>query len=220
MRLESIKEAKHILLIVPHQDAIANATALYTYILTLHKKVSLQTLSPLEKRFSFLPWYDKCRMKANSNADLVIEVESNPYRVYDYFRERGIKINKKMATSLYTSLLLYSENFKKLEGNGTTFALASELIVLEADYKEVVRNLQEREPLSAFRLRARLFAGLLLTNDAQDAKLYVSDRELKESGATPDMLLPIMKEVLNIVNVKRVTLYKSDENNKILKEID
>ncbi len=219
MKIEEIQSAKHILLIA-NSSTFCNASALYTYILTLHKKVSLQVSEPLDKNLSFLPWFDKARKRSESNADLVIEVDDDVKALFNLLQVYKIKINIKLATALYSSLLKRYRSFRSEDCDGTVFAIASELISLKADYKTSHDFLQKRVSISSFRLKAIFFKEMIFVEEATHVKLFLSESILKASGASLQEAIEIMNEILTIVHVEKVTLYKSDENNKILKEID
>ena len=216
--IEKINEVSHVLLIAD-SDSFANASVLYSYMLTLHKKVSLQSSEELGSQLSFLPWFDKSRKVAALSAEYVIEVNSDTKKIYEYLKSNNIKINKKMATALYYGLFAQFDGFTSDATDGTIFAIISELIGLKAEYKKCNLFLQKRESLASFRLRAILFKNLLLVNDAQEAEIEISDDDLKISGATMNDAYLIMKEALNIVNVRQVTLFSNDEKRKILKII-
>ena len=109
--LENINSAKHIV-ITTDNAAFANASALYSYILTLHKKVSLHNSEALESRFSFLAWFDKSRIKMPTSGDEVITMSSGTRELYEFFVSNKIKINAKMATALYAGLLQEFDAFK------------------------------------------------------------------------------------------------------------
>ena len=215
MNIETIKAAKHIC-IKTQGDSFAMASSLYTYVLTLHKKVSIVSFEDVDVKFSHLSWFDKLRAIVPSSADTILEINFNTQKLYDFFKINSIKINKKMATSLYTSLLVEHKNFQKNDVNGMVFALASELIELGADYKLSNEYLNRRVGLSMFRLRAILFKNFLLTKDATSVEVFISDDELHSSGASLNDVYPILEEFFTLVNVTEVTLLKSDESNKIL----
>ena len=215
---DAINNAKHIV-ITTDNSSFANASALYSYILTLHKKVSLYSSEVLENRLSFLPWYDKARIKMPTSADLDLVIDAESLKLYKQFITLEIKLNVKMATSLYAGILEEFDNFQSPHCNGIVFATASELIALKAEYKKCNQYLFKSLPLSSLRLKAKLLSSLSLEDNASHAKLYVSDLDLKSTGSSLKEAFIIMKEALYLVNVDRVTLYKSDENCKILKEI-
>ncbi|QSZ41287.1 phosphoesterase [Sulfurimonas aquatica] len=221
MNLKEINEAKHIV-IETDSDSFANATAIYSYILTLHKKVSLRKTTDIDVNLSFLPWYDKVRDTIASSADLKIVATSDSRSLFELFKSNNISINKKMATSLYTGIMLRYKNFLSDDCDGTIFAISSELISLNAEYKTCTNFLTKRVPLSLFRLKAIMFKNLLLKEDAKEAHVYVAESDLRASGTSLKDAISIANEISNLVNVEKVILYERDENKniiKILKEI-
>ncbi len=216
--IEKITNAQHIL-IVSDSAAFANASAFYTCLLTLHKKVSLQISEPLDVNLSFLPWFDKSRPNKPSTADYIIEVDTETLELYEFFSNNTFKINQKMATALYAGLLSRYDNFTSSECDGTIFALVSRLLELNADKLVCHDFLLNRIPLGIIRLKERLIGTLVLKNDAQHAFVSICDDDLISSSTELKDAFNIMKEFLKIVHVENVTLLKSDENNKIIKEI-
>lgn len=216
---KSIESSNHILLRV-QDDSFANASALYSYILTLHKKVSIYNEKKLEYRFSFLPWYEKCKTVEPSSADVVLEVDGDVLKYYTFFQENDIKINKKMATALYSALLLRYKNFSSCKTDGIVFATASQLIEFGAEYKIARQKIVKSDALSLFRLKAILFKKMLLVSSGTELQLLVNDTDLVASGATLEDAKKIMKELLNLVNVTRVVLIKSDTDMQIIDKIE
>jgi len=211
-----IDNAKHIV-IKTDAESFANANTLYSYILSKHKKASLVTTQEIDAKFSFLPWYAKKRETLPASADLIIQAQSDTVILFDILKKNDIVINQKMATSLFAALLEFTEGF--FHANGTAFAVASELIEQKADYLTCKEFLQKREPLSLFRLKSLLYKNMCQSANAQIMNIYISDEDLKCSGATEQDVETVLKEVLKIVHVKEVRLYKSDDKNKILKSI-
>lgn len=216
--IDAVQSAKHIVL-VTDSSSFANASAIYSYILTLHKKVSLHHTKPLAKKLSFVPWFEKSRVAVASSADLLIEVQPDSKELFEFFLAQEIKVNAKMATALYCGILLEYDFFKSSACDGTIFAISSQLIALGADYQLAREYLLNSVPLSILRLKAIMFGTLVLTHNAKVAEVYVSDKDFKSSGASLEDAYSIMSEVLHGAHVTKVILFKSDENNKILKEI-
>ena len=214
--LEKIQEASHLLIIID-SDNFFNGSALYTYILTLHKKVSLQTREELPKKYSFASWFEKVHLLSKSNAEYTIEMSTDTYSLYTFFVENEIKINQKMATSLYAGMLEQFTAFTSVECDGTVFASVSQLIELNAEHKKCNDYLLYSQPLSFLRLKSLLLGTLTLKEEAKVAELFLSDKQLKESGAKIEDAYVLMDDALRVVHVKEVRLLKSDENNKILK---
>ncbi|QOP43131.1 phosphoesterase [Sulfurimonas sediminis] len=215
---DDIKSAKHIV-IQTDNISFANANALYSYVLALHKKVSLVAIGQIDEKFSFLPWFSRVRDTVPKQADCIIEAEPDATELYFALKQEGVSINQKMATALFGALLEFTQGFSNAKCTGTAFVVAAELIELKAEHLTCKEFLQRREPLSLFRLKSILYKKMLQSDNAQVMNMYVSDEDLKSSGARLKDAEEIMKEVLKTVHVKEVRLYKSDENNKILKSI-
>ena len=81
--INRINEAKHIVVIAhrsPDADSMGSASAMYTYLLTLHKKVSFFCVTKkINPRLSFLPWFDKVRDSFPASADLAISLDCGSF---------------------------------------------------------------------------------------------------------------------------------------------
>jgi len=77
--LQKIDEAKHIVVVShinPDADSIGSASAVYTHLLRLHKKVSFFCATKeINQKLAFLPWFDKIRDSFPKSADLVISLD-------------------------------------------------------------------------------------------------------------------------------------------------
>ena len=214
--LEKIENTSHILIVID-SSSFFNASALYTYVLTLHKKVSIQTREELPKKYVCVPWFEKVRMVSNSNAEYTIEMSDNTQSFYTFFVQNEIKINQKMATSLYAGMLKQFGEFTSVECDGMVFATVSQLIALKAEYKKCNEYLLYSQPLSFLRLKSLLLGTLTLKEEATVAELFLSDKQLEESGAKLEDAYVLMDDALKVIHVQEVRLIKSDENNKILR---
>ncbi len=77
--LQRIEQAKHIVVIShvnPDADSLGSASALYTHILRLHKKVSwFCATKNINQKFLFLPWSENIKDSFTSSADLGISLD-------------------------------------------------------------------------------------------------------------------------------------------------
>ncbi len=216
--IEAIDKAKHIVILTSN-NSFADASALYTHMLRLHKKVSIVSESQtVENGLSFLPWFDKLRDIVPSSADLVIDLDLETESLYNLFKSNDITINNKMATALYAGLLQRFDGFISSNVNGTIFADVSELIQQGADYKLCNKSIMNRVSLSTLRLKAIMLSNMILTDDSKSAQFVVSDDDLKSSGADISEAYEIIKEALNLPYVEKTILKNS--NNKVLKLIN
>ena len=215
--LEDIDKAKHIV-ILTSDDSFADASALYTHVLRLHKKVSIVNESQnIDNGLSFLPWFDKLRSIIPSSADLVIDLNLETESLYNLFKLNDITINNKMATALYAGLLQRSDGFLNSNVDGTIFATVSELIKQGADYKLCNRLMMKRVSLSTLRLKVIMLKNMLLVNDSKAALFYVKEDDLRSSGASLNEAYKIIMEGLNLPYVEMAILINSE--NEVLKLI-
>jgi len=81
--LQRIKKAKHIVVIAhkhPDADSLGSASAFYTYILQLHKKVSFYCVTKnINNKLKFLPWVKNIRDSFPASADLAISFDCGAY---------------------------------------------------------------------------------------------------------------------------------------------
>lgn len=214
-----IEKSKHIVL-KTNNKGLANASAIYSYLLTLHKKVTLYLVEKPDPKFEFLPWFEKITQSALKSYDLEIEVGAQSLDYYDFFDSNEIKINQKMATALYAGLFESSEHFTCVQSAGMLFASLSKLIERGADFKSVEHYLYRSNPLSLFRIKSILYKSMLLENNATEAELFICDADFKASGASMSEVYRTMQEVLTLAHVHKVVLKKSDESMKVIKEIE
>ena len=213
--LEEIERSKHIL-IKSDEAHFPQASLLYSYLLTQHKKVSLY-MDRKEERFSFLAWYEKIRLTEPHSVDLIMSASVEIIELYNCLKKNKIKINKKMATALYAGFLQRYEHFLSPECNGMVFAAVSELIESGADHMFCVEKLIYTKPLSLFRLKAIAYKKLLLKNNATVAKVNLSHEDFESTGAQWQDVEVIAREILELAHIKEVFIIQNGEKNKILK---
>ena len=213
--LNTIDESKNITILTDN-NSFGDASALYTYVLRLHKKVSLvNTESQMKINLSCIPWLDKVKKTLSKSSDLIIDLKENKQVLYELFKKHDIKINEKMATALYASYLQKPDSYSD---NQNLLAL-SELISLGADHHKCVLGLKKSLPLALFRIKAILFATLVLYDDAKVALMSINKGDLQKTGASMDDVNLVMIETLNIVHVQRVVLVDEENENKLVKII-
>ena len=217
--LENINKATSIVLLT-NNDSFANASAIYTYILTLHKKVSLvQIDEDLNPKLSSVPWFSTIRKNMGSSHDLVIDVTLENKSLYKWFKLNNIKLNKKISTALYVSLLQDTNYFVSDISNGIIFAYISELISCGADFTACNQSLLHNLPLSIFRLKSKIFAEMVLHDNAKVVVLFLSKDDLSSTGTSLKDAYFVMIEALNIAHVQTAILLDKDLDYELLKLI-
>ena len=214
---ENIKIANHIEIRVLNPLYMCGANALYTYILTQHKKVSLyQDKDDLDNKYRFLPWFSKIKTTVTPSADISLDFDYSALELYDFFKKYDIKINRKIATSLYAAFVEESDGFSK-DLDGTIFAICSLLIQDGANHREAIDNLIKNISLAQLRLKADMLLEMKLKNNATLAEFRLSEEMLQRSGATIEMAKKNINEAFLLRYVESVHLIYE---NKIIKKID
>jgi len=81
---EAIENAQHIVLIAhinPDADSLGAASAMYTHLMRLEKKVTLFCVTErINPRLAFLPWFDKMRHQFPKGAELAISFDCGAYK--------------------------------------------------------------------------------------------------------------------------------------------
>jgi phosphoesterase RecJ-like protein len=215
---KSILNAKHIEL-VAEPEFLAVASALYTHILRLHKKVSLVCKAKnIDKKFSFLPWFEKIKTSDTPSADLKIICDFSSKTLYEIFEQENIKLNQKMATAMYAALLNETQGFMKAV-DGTTFARAQVLIECGAEHQNCSRFILKNASLAFLRLKSLMLKKLLLQNDAKAALFYLAENEIKATGASLEDAYEIMQEAFTLGYVEMAVLLDTDTEYEVKKII-
>lgn len=214
---KKIDEVKYIQIVVT-QEYLPVASALYTYILRLHKKVSLIcTTKEINQKYSFLPWFDKIRKVESSSAELNIVLNHSVVEFHKHFKENEIILNTKMSTALYAALLDETKGFLNKKTDGTIFAIASELINSGAEYKMCSEFILKQTTLARLRLKSLMLANMKLENSAKDAVFYISDNDFKATGTTIVDACEIREEAFLLKYVEKSILFNRDTKEKFIK---
>lgn len=248
--VEKIESAAHIVIIShinPDGDSLGSASAMYSYLLQKHKKVSwFCATKEIHHRFYCIPWIENIKNSYPLSADLAISLDcaskerlgtavecalinidhhptnssfgtlnlvrssalSTTEILYRFFKENGVKINKKMATALYVGLLEDSEGFLAQNVDGTTFAILGDLIAIGAEFHLCNKKIMRSTSLAALRLKAVMLKNMVLEHSATIAFFGVSDEDMKQSGAVAEGVEGALEESLFLPHVQVALLLR------------
>ncbi|MEY3090100.1 MAG: hypothetical protein RL113_416 [Pseudomonadota bacterium] len=97
-------------------------------------------------------------------------------------------MNAEAATCFYTALFSDTQHFTTSSVNSEVLQVAQALVKFGALPYEIASYLTQRKPLSALRILEKALATLCLSADAKIATIWVTQKEIKATGATvPDM---------------------------------
>lgn len=206
--VEKIDNAKHICIVTSQNSAkeLGCGSALYTYLLQKHKKVSWYSKENISKKFIFLPWVNEIKTTLPTSCDLSFDINISLDELYNFFISSNTKINPKMATALYAALLDEYDCFLSKDISGITFALATELIKLGAEHNLCVQNVVKTASLAQLRLEALMLRDFLLVDNAKIALFCLSEDNFKATGASRQECIGVLKKVLNLPYVMSCVL--------------
>jgi len=122
--------------------------------------------------------------------------------LYDFFIANDIKINGKMALSLYAGLLDDSKCFSSAACTSRIFAVAHDLMLLGADHSVCVEWMYQRRSLASLRLRGILLKEMQLRASGALALFEVKGHHLEQSGATLYECKQVLEEALDLATVR------------------
>jgi phosphoesterase RecJ-like protein len=211
--LKKIESASHIVIVIDdisNIDHVAFSNALYTYLMQLHKKVSIYCDdTKCGINMDIFPWMNKIKSSYPASADLDIKAGCS-LNLYEYFTKNDIRLNQKMSTSLYCGLLHITDGFRK-DVESFHFNIAQTLIENGVDASKCIESILKYQTLSQLRLKSILLEKMVLKGDAKIAEFHLEDSDLKKSGADIKECLSVLDEALSLPTVKSAKIiYKKN----------
>lgn len=207
--LDEIKNVSHVV-IVCDNDSFCRASALYTYVLQQHKKVSLLSREVLDVRFAFVAWFDKVRMSAvPEKAQCVVDAQN--INISTFLEEEKIVLNQKMLDALCADLVWYGKYTPPTMLDGIYFASLSRLIQRGANYTQCTKALLCQEPLSKMRLQAVMQQKMMQKNGATEVEVFLSEEDLLSTGSSIREAYENAQKILCMVHVDKVSLVYCNE---------
>lgn len=113
---------------------------------------------------------------ADTNAAAVGEI------IYQILCLMSIKIDKSIATCLYTSLITDSGSFRFSNTTSVTHTIAGDLINTGIDFSDIHRKIYENKKYSRVKLYGKVIESMYLTGDNQICVMEITESMLKELG--------------------------------------
>lgn len=154
--------------------------------------------------------------KSNTNfgdIDVVLpEASSAGMVVYKLLKANNIKISKKSATALYTSIAEDTDFFRYGGIDATTFDAAADLVRCGADPEYISGKVKSRKSLAKTRLIAYMLSNFSLHVDGLVASIIFDKKILEKTGAKKSDTKNIVSMLRDIVNVKVSIMILEEEN--------
>lgn len=112
------------------------------------------------------------------------EASSTGEMIFDLFQHLGVTMNQKMRDALYTAILTDTGSFRFSNTTARVHQIAAVLLEQGVDAHAIYRLVYENQSMSRVRLMAKVLAKLKLEYDGQLAHMYITQKMLRETGAT------------------------------------
>jgi nanoRNase/pAp phosphatase (c-di-AMP/oligoRNAs hydrolase) len=109
-------------------------------------------------------------------------------------------ITPDIATALYAGIVAATDSFQKPSTTPRCFQLAADLLQQKADKESVIQHLVKTKPLSLLKLSGRTYARLRYDEHGQLFWSLLRAVDFQESGATPQDIPDVMKELTNNIS--------------------
>ena len=134
--------------------------------------------------------------------------------IYDLAGYLKIKVDKKMADCLYTSIITDTGNFRYDNTNAKTFLIAADLIGAGVDTHELTTHIYDNKSVQAVRITGRALANIKFSEDRQVGWAVVTEAMMEEVGAKSEDVVGIVDAIRSIEGVE-VAIFFREEKGKV-----
>jgi phosphoesterase RecJ-like protein len=186
-----ISDAKHIVLvshIKPDADTLGSASAFYSYLLSLHKKVTFVCKSDIKKNFLVIPWVEKIKKELPKRYDLIIYFDCSAKQRSGFDVEVDINIDHHLTNTKYAKLNIINQN-----------AISTTYVVYEL-FKKLEVKINRK-------IATALYAGLIddsdmFSLDSVDGTTFAFAKELIEFGANHKNVVKYLQKYSTLSSLK------------------
>ena len=134
--------------------------------------------------------------------------------IYDLAGYLKIKVDKKMADCLYTSIITDTGNFRYDNTNAKTFLIAADLIRAGVNTHELTTHIYDNKSVQAVRITGRALANIKFSEDRQVGWAVVTEAMMEEVGARSEDVVGIVDAIRSIEGVE-VAVFFREEKGKV-----
>ncbi len=128
--------------------------------------------------------------------------------LFDLFRAGNIPITPQAASNLYAAILFDTGGFRHDNTTQRVLAISAELVGLGADAAGVARALFKSRKVSTLKLHALVMSGARFEHQDQIIWAEVTDRMLRETGATQQETEGIIDQLNSVQGGRFALLFK------------
>ncbi len=135
--------------------------------------------------------------------------------LYDFFKSNDIRLNAKMATSLYAGLADDSQNFTTEKTDERAFLMAADLLKCGADNALCTKMLFKERSLASVRMKAKMLSSAQLHCDGRVVTTLVERSFFEETGAYEVDCEEALHESLDLVSVDVAVMLRYTKDGRI-----
>ncbi len=155
--------------------------------------------------------------KGNHNADLnfcLPKEASSGEVIFKVLKALKVKLNKAMATGIYTAMVTDTGSFKYSNTSQSTFAVAAELMRFKIDVWQVALHCFETYSVGRMDLLKRVMATLNIHPSKKIASIAIMQADFAASGALPEDTEGFINFPRSIEGVEVAIAFKEIETNR------
>jgi len=134
--------------------------------------------------------------------------------IYDMVPCLGIALDRRMAEALLVSIIVETGSFRLPSVSRKTFMICADLLGRGVDYYKMVERSYWRRTGAEARLMGLCFSRIQFYKHGRVAVSYVTDKDMKRFGGTPDDVDPIADQIRTLKDVKVVALLRDMDRNR------
>jgi phosphoesterase RecJ-like protein len=134
--------------------------------------------------------------------------------IFDLAAALKIKVDKKMADCLYTSIITDTGNFRYDNTGVKTFLIAADLLRAGVNTHELTTRIYDNKSVQAVRIAGRALAGIKFSEDRQVGWSVVTEAMMEEVGARAEDVVGIVDAIRSIEGVE-VAIFFREEKGKV-----
>ena len=106
--------------------------------------------------------------------------------VYDFFEENNIRLNKEIASGIYTAVMTDTGSFRHSNTNQKSHKIAMNCLAFNVDNSKIYQSIYENKSKAQVSLLAKVINNIRFDLDGQVASFIVSNKMIEDSGTMPE----------------------------------
>ncbi len=106
--------------------------------------------------------------------------------VYDFFEQNNIRLNKEIASGIYTAVMTDTGSFRHSNTNQKSHKIAMNCLAFNVDNSKIYQSIYENKSKAQVSLLAKVLNNIRFDLDGRVASFIVSNKMIEDSGTMPE----------------------------------